>query len=133
MQNCNAIENIALSNMNAQSPTGTTTNLCIQSVDLDNESDYSCSNSFSFDSSCNHERINAGSKVNFSKLSEREKSARFKNMAKTIKSLKSKLRSIKRKYEDVKQDLKVNGIHKADKDCSRVKQAKERKIRSQCV
>ena len=50
----------------------------------------------------NDERISAGSKVNFSKLSEKEKNARFKNMAKMIKGLKSKIRVLRRKYEGAK-------------------------------
>ena len=49
------------------------------------------------------QRISAGSKVNFSKLSEKERNQRFKNMAKMIKTLKSKIHTFRKKYDAVKQ------------------------------
>ena len=67
-------------------------------------------------SSLNNERIAAGSKVNFSKLSEKEKNARFKNMAKMIKTLKSKIRTLRRKYDTIKHEMKTKGIHKPKED-----------------
>lgn len=42
-------------------------------------------------------RVSSRSKVNYSKLNERQKIFRFKNMAKEIKSLKAKVRANKRK------------------------------------
>lgn len=44
-------------------------------------------------------RVDPSSKVNFSKLSEQEKKDRFLNMAKMIKNLKARVRSLKVKIK----------------------------------
>lgn len=54
-------------------------------------------------------RIAPNSKVNFSKLSEDEKVARLQNMAKKIKSLKAKTRSLKKKLDKALKLSKTSG------------------------
>ena len=44
-------------------------------------------------------RVDPSSKVNFSKLSDQEKKDRFLNMAKMIKNLKARVRSLKAKIK----------------------------------
>lgn len=52
-------------------------------------------------------RISSKSKVNFTKLTEKEKEERFSNMAKKIKRLKAQVRSLRKRCQTLHRKAKL--------------------------
>jgi hypothetical protein len=73
-----------------------------QSMDSQNSVSIDHASITSTDKVYERERISTESKVNFTKLTEEEKKARFLNMAKKIKSLKARIRLLEAKVSSAR-------------------------------